>query len=115
MNKTIDWTDVKPQRRRRLATGDSSPASHGTGDDPDVVAESHAHWAVGYLDGFPIRVYGKDGGITDGFREFCGIKEKLDDYPILNEADYSEREYETTLENYGSEMRMRLHLRREPP
>ena len=31
------------------------------GDDPDAVAESHSHWAVGYLAGWSIRVYGKDG------------------------------------------------------
>jgi len=69
-----------------------------------VVHETHSHWAVGYLDGYSIRVYGKDGGITDAFNEFCRIKERLDDYPILNESDYSEREYEATLENYRSEM-----------
>ena len=28
----------------------------------------------------------------------------MDDYPILDEADYSEREYEATLENYRNEM-----------
>ena len=27
------------------------------GDDPDVVMESHSHWAVGHVDGFSIRVY----------------------------------------------------------
>jgi len=79
-------------------------SSFAEADDPDVVAESHSHWAVGFLDGFSIRVYGKDGSITTAFREFCRIKEKLADYPILNEQDYSEREYTATLENYRSEM-----------
>jgi hypothetical protein len=74
------------------------------GGDPDVVAETHSHWAVGYLDGFSIRVNGKGGGITDAFIEFCRIKQQLDDYLILNDADYSEREYAATLENYRSEM-----------
>jgi hypothetical protein len=74
------------------------------GDDPDVVFESHSHWAVGYLDGASIRVYGKDGKITDAFNTYCWIKARLDDYPVLNEADYSEREYNATLENYRSEL-----------
>jgi hypothetical protein len=74
------------------------------GDDPEVVAESHSHWAVGYLDGFSIRVFDNQGGITAAFKEFCCIKAKLADYPILNEEDYSEREYAATLENYASEM-----------
>jgi hypothetical protein len=74
------------------------------GDDPDVVAESHSHCAVGSLAGWSIRVYGKDGQITDAFNTYCGIKARLDDYPILYESDYSEREHEATLENYRSEM-----------
>jgi hypothetical protein len=37
------------------------------GDDPDLVFESHSHWAVGHVDGFSIRVHGKDG-ITAAFR-----------------------------------------------
>ncbi len=74
------------------------------GDDPDIVFERHSHWAVGYVDGFSIRVHRPDGSITDAFREFCSIKEQLDAYPVLDEQDYSDREYEATLENYRSEM-----------
>ncbi len=74
------------------------------GDDPDLVGEHHSHWAVGWLDGFSIRVYAMDGSITPAFGEFCRIKEALESYPILNESDYSEREYQATLENYAQEM-----------
>jgi len=74
------------------------------GADPDLVFEQHSHWACGYLDGFSIRVYGPDGSITPAFGEFCRIKEALEDYPVLNEEDYSDREYEATLENYACEM-----------
>ena len=79
-------------------------SAYTEGDDPDVVAESHSHWAVGSVDGFSIRIYGTDGGVTDAFKVFCWIKKKIDDYPILNESDYSDREYEATLENYRNEM-----------
>jgi hypothetical protein len=68
------------------------------GDDPDVVMESHSHWAVGHVDGFSIRVY-RDGEITDAFRTYHELSERLADYPILDEEDYSRREYEATLEN----------------
>jgi hypothetical protein len=74
------------------------------GDDPDLVIESHSHWAVGHVDGFSIRVFRKDGTITDAFREFCRLHGCLEDYPILDEDDYSEREYGATLENYDCEM-----------
>lgn len=78
------------------------PFTHG--HDPDLVFESHSHWAVGHVDGFSVRVFGKDGTITDAFREFCSIKDRLDAYPVLDESDYSEREYTATLENYSSEL-----------
>jgi hypothetical protein len=74
------------------------------GDDPDVVFERHSSSLVGYLDGFSMRVYRRDGTITDAFREFCRIKERLANYPVLDEQDYGERQYEATLDNYRSEM-----------
>ncbi len=74
------------------------------GDDPDLVFESHGHWAVGHVDGFSVRVYKADGTITPAFEEFCQIKAELEAYLVLNESDYSEREYEATLENYREEM-----------
>jgi hypothetical protein len=74
------------------------------GDDPDLVFESHSHWAVGHIDGFSIRVFKSNGSITPAFEEFCRIKQDLENYPVLNESDYSDREYETALENYRSEM-----------
>lgn len=68
------------------------------GDDPDVVMESHSHWAVGHVDGFSIRVY-RDGEITDAFRTYHDLVERLAEYPILDESDYGEREYVATVEN----------------
>ena len=68
-----------------------------SGDDPDVVAERHSHWAVGYLDGFAVRVYRPDGRITAAFEELHRIREDLDGCPILNEPDYSDREYQDSL------------------
>jgi len=67
-------------------------------DDPDVVFESHSHWAVGHVDGFSIRVF-RDGEITDAFRTYHDLAERIADYPILDESDYSEREYVATVEN----------------
>lgn len=65
---------------------------------PDVVQESHNHWAVGHIDGFSLRVF-RSGEITDAFRTFHELMERLAEYPILNEDDFSNREYEATVEN----------------
>lgn len=70
------------------------------GDDPDVVGESHGHWAVGHIDGFSIRVF-KGGEITDAFRTYHALAERMENYPILDESDYSQREYDATLDNIG--------------
>lgn len=68
------------------------------GDDPDVVFESHTHWAVGHIDGFSLRVF-QDGKITEAFRIYRELMEQKDTYPILDETDYSNREYEATVAN----------------
>jgi len=67
-------------------------------DDRDVVFETHDHWAVGHVDGFSIRVF-KNGEITDAFKTYHELSERLADYPILDEEDYSRNEFEATLEN----------------
>lgn len=73
--------------------------SYTEGDDPDVVMESHSHWAVGHVDGFSIRVFDGNGEITEAFRKYHELSESIEEFPILDEEDYSERELEATLEN----------------
>jgi hypothetical protein len=62
------------------------------------VFESHSHWLVGHIDGFSVRVF-RDGEITEAFRTYHELAERLADYPLLDEEDYSRREYEATVEN----------------
>ncbi|MGD0519590.1 MAG: hypothetical protein ABSA26_18810 [Thermoguttaceae bacterium] len=64
----------------------------------DIIAEHHHHWAVGHIDGYSIRVY-RRGHITRAFRAYQKLAQRLTDYPILDEEDYSSREYEATIEN----------------
>jgi len=68
------------------------------GNDPDVVFESHDHWAVGHVDGFSIRVY-RRSRITKAFKTYHELSLRMSDYPVLDDEDYSAREYEATLEN----------------
>ena len=83
------------------------------GDDPDVVFESHHHWAVGHVDGFSLCVF-RNGEITEAFRTYHELAERMADYPVLDETDYSNREYEATLENV-SEAAWRLKQNFELP
>ena len=70
------------------------------GDDSDVMMEIHSHWAVGHVDGFSIRVF-KRGRITKAFRTYHELAVQIEEYPILDEHDYSERESDATFENVG--------------
>ena len=69
------------------------------GDDPDAVAEQHSHWAVGNVQGHSIRVFDGNGNITEAFQAYFELQERMEAYPVLDESDYSQREYDATLEN----------------
>ena len=45
------------------------------GTDPDLVFETHSHWAVGQIHGFSVRVF-RDGEITDAFRAYHELASK---------------------------------------
>jgi hypothetical protein len=72
-------------------------------DDPDVWMESHNHWAVGWVAGYVIRVYDDEGKVTAAARKVFELKQRLEDYPLLDEDDYSEREYESALKRISEE------------
>jgi hypothetical protein len=69
--------------------------------DGDVIPEHHHHWAVGWIDGFAIRVF-RNGESTEAFRTYYEITQRLAACQVLDEGDYSRREYESTLENIES-------------
>lgn len=88
------------------------PFFKGEDDDgnliSDIYEEEHGHWAVGWVAGYSIRVYSLDwdeisqeieSKYTPAFIEWCRIAIALDSYPILDEDDYSEKEYEATRKN----------------
>lgn len=75
------------------------PYTEDDDDDPDVVMESHSHFLVGWIAGFSIRCLDRDGKLTEAFKQYAELKESMDQYPILDEEEYSNREYEATIEN----------------
>jgi hypothetical protein len=81
---------------------DKALAPFTEGDNPDVRAEHHGHWACGWIDGYAIHVY-RNGQITEAFRAYPELAARLADYPVLDEEDFSRREYEATLENLRCE------------
>jgi hypothetical protein len=59
----------------------------------DVLPEHHGHYLCGWVDGFAIRIY-HDGEITEAFRIYCDLLDKMDDYPILDESRLGRMEQE---------------------
>ena len=104
-NFTIIYTHNRDSRlleESNAAAIDAELEPFREGDDPDVIAEHHGHWACGWVDGYAIRVFRQDGTITEAFQRLCDLNERLEDYPVLDDEDYSRREYEATLENIRS-------------
>lgn len=54
----------------------------------DVIAESHNHWACGWIEGFAIRVY-RNGELTPAAKTWIELCERTADYPILDEEHHS--------------------------
>ena len=80
------------------------------GEDPDAVPEVHNHWACGWVDGYAIRVLDPDGKPTAAFVKWVELQLALEDYPILDEDDVSEREDAAVCEDWEN---MRLEDRIE--
>jgi len=120
LNDADNWAIIYTHNRdSRLLDQSNASVIHGAmtpfteGDDPDVVFESHSHWAVGHVDGFSLRVF-RRGRITNAFRTYFDLEQQMDAYPVLDESDYSDREYEATLDNIkdaGWRLKNELDLR----
>lgn len=68
----------------------------GRDTDEDVFDGSSSHWLVGSLRELYVRVYADEActEYTDAFVVAVEALHSLQDYPILDDSDYSEREYE---------------------
>jgi hypothetical protein len=60
------------------------------------------HWAVGWVEHLAFKAIDEDGKPTKMFEFIQEWSDALDDYPIADESDYSELEYETAIENIES-------------
>lgn len=100
-----DWCIIYNQHRDSGLIDESNArvierelTTFAEGNDPDVVPERHDHYLVGWIEGFSIRVF-RNGEVTPAFGRYMELQNALEDYPILDQDDYSTREYEATLEN----------------
>jgi hypothetical protein len=74
-------------------------------DDPDIWQERHRHWAVGWIEGYVIRVTDEQGKPTEAAEALWELIEQMRDYPILDEQDYMQREYEAAIQAIQEQLR----------
>lgn len=67
-------------------------------DDYQYQEGSASHWLVGYTNEILIPALTSKGKVTEIFKHCLGIQDSLDDYPVLDEDDFSGREHESQLE-----------------
>lgn len=72
--------------------------------DGAVSVESSSHWAVGWVETIHVRMRNRKGEFTKAFRVACNLLSRLEDYPVLDEDDWSRREYEDLIEYLSTEV-----------
>jgi hypothetical protein len=82
-------------------------------ENPTVIWQDHSHWGPGWVTALVIRVFDRRGRVTKAFKCWCDIQARLEDYPVLSEEDYSEREYDAALE--GIRQQGRRHVIEDAP
>lgn len=73
--------------------------------DPDNVEFiKDSHWAVGWLNGAIITAIDENGEETAAWLKLIELAGALSDYPILDENDFSEREYNQLMDDIQTEL-----------
>lgn len=62
--------------------------------EDDVEEHSFSHWAVGWVEHLFVRIHDEGGEFTPAFVAIMEWEERLEEYPIADEDDYSETEME---------------------
>lgn len=90
----------KSNAKSMLATLESDPS---LAEDWELI--SCSHWGVGWVEQLSFRVVNADGKPSRVARVIKGMMDSLEEYPVLDDEDFSRMEYEETLENIESHYR----------
>lgn len=73
--------------------------AHRDGLKNSISIERHGHWAAGYADCVVFQALTKTGTPTRAAHVVYDLIRRMNDYPVLDEDDYSRRESEATWSN----------------
>lgn len=60
----------------------------------DVQVVRFGHWAVGWVENIAVKMLDRHGRVTPAARAIFDWKSKMEDYPVADDEDYSQREYD---------------------
>jgi len=63
------------------------------GKHPTVIEMDDRHWAVGVIEGIAVKVLTSRGHYTKAFLIFRDLMYQMEEYPLLDESDYCQREW----------------------
>ena len=63
----------------------------------DVENTRCSHWACGWVEYLTVRMLDSEGQVTEAGRAILKWRERLEDYPVADEEDFSRREHEDAL------------------
>lgn len=61
-----------------------------------------SHWAVGWVEHLAFEVLTPEGNVSPALEKWLEIEKQMENYPVLDEDDYSEREWEAVEENLAN-------------
>lgn len=69
-------------------------------DEDQCRSERHSHWACGWIDGYVLKVFTDETKTkyTPAFQKYVELAIALEEYPALDDEDFSQREYDQTIE-----------------
>ena len=88
----LHYTHTRDSDRVERSNGKAIAVEMLKESSDDVSLEHHTHFAVGWVDGVAVKVYGDDGAVTEAFQKLHELLEKIEEYPILDEDGYSSLE-----------------------
>ena len=97
----LHYTHTRDSDRVERSNGEAIAIEMLKESSDDVSLEHHTHFAVGWVDGVAVKVYGDDGKITEAFGKLHELLERIEDYPILDENAHAALESEELAEEFS--------------
>jgi hypothetical protein len=97
---TLEHRDSNTLDQSNSATIKQLIKDNGLEDDFEVC--NFNHWAVGWAEQLAIRLATEDGINHEALTFWQSILDSLENYPVLDEDDYYNREYEDFIDTLGS-------------